>query len=233
MTRAPLRVLITGFGPFPGILENSSEAFAPLLAYRARERFQHLQTACAILPTQWAGAPFVLQRLLAELQPHICLHFGVQGGATGLVLETIARNRTSDRLDAAGLPPDGDTLVAGAPSILLPSAGPRRLLGDAIKQGLPVAASVNAGDYVCNALFYHSLLAARRIRVETGPARLVAFVHVPVRVGGAGLAEEDDLNVNNLTLDAALSGSLSILGAMAEHYSSGLTQIGTRLAAAE
>jgi pyroglutamyl-peptidase len=40
------------------------------------------------------------------------------------------------------------------------------------KAGLPVAASDDAGGYVCNATFYRSLIAAPE-------GRMVGFVHVP------------------------------------------------------
>ena len=229
MTRPPLRVLITGFGPFPGIIENASAAFAPLLAFHARELTPQIQTACAILPTQWRAAPRLLRQLLEEMQPHLCLHFGVQGGATGLVLETIAHNKAAERADAAGLLPQSATLEAGAPSLLVSPTGPLHLLARATQLGLPVAPSVNAGDYLCNALFFHSLLAARRM----AQPRLVGFLHLPVRVGGAGLAEDDDLNTHNLPLQPALAVATSVLAAMAEHFSSGVTQVGTSLAAAE
>lgn len=226
---SPIRVLITGFGPFPGIIENASAAFAPLFAYRAPDLVPGVQAACAILPTQWHAAPRLLRRLLDEVQPHLCLHFGVQGGAAGLVLETIARNKAAERADAAGLLPPSVTLEAGAPCVLVPTSGPRRLLAQAAQLGLPVSASVNAGEYLCNAVFFHSLLAARRMQQP----RLVAFLHLPVRVGGAGLAEEDALNANNLPVDTALAGATSVLTAMAEQFSSGVAQIGPRLAAAE
>ena len=233
MPATPLRLLITGFGPFPGILKNSSEAFAPLLAYRVANHLPNLQTACAILPTEWQAAPHLLCRLLDELQPHLCLHFGVQGGAKGLVLETIARNHAGDKLDAAGLAPPSVMLQTGAPHMLLPAVGPGCLLGQALRQGLPVAASVNGGDYVCNALFFHSLLAARRHAQPDGRRRLVAFLHLPVRVGGAGLAEDDALNANAMALDAALAGSLSVLGAMADQLLAPATSVGMGLAPAE
>jgi pyroglutamyl-peptidase len=229
MTVAPLRVLITGFGPFPGIVENASQAFAPLFAYRAPELLQGVQTACAILPTQWHDVPRLLRHLLDEMQPHLCLHFGVQGNVRGLVLETIARNKAAERIDAAGLLPPSATLETDAPLVLLPRLGPTRLLTRARQLGLPIAPSVHAGDYLCNALFFHSLSAARR----TDQQRLVAFLHLPVRVGGAGRAEDEALNAHDLPLEQALAGASSVLAAMTEHFCSGLTQIGTGLAAAQ
>jgi len=229
MVRTPLRVLITGFGPFPGIIENASEAFAPLFACRAPERVPQVQTACAILPTRWHVVPGLLRQLLDDVQPHLCLHFGVQGNARGLVLETIARNQAAGRIDAAGLLPPSATLEPGAPFLLLPPSGPTRLLARAQQQDLPVSASVNAGDYLCNALFFHSLSAARRAT----QLRLVAFLHLPVRVGGAGLAEDEALNAHNLPLEAALAGAACVLGAMVEQFSGATMLSDTRLAAAE
>ncbi len=229
MKRSPLRVLVTGFGPFPGIVENASEAFAPLFAFRAPERLPDVQTACAILPTHWHAVPRLLHHLLLEVQPHICLHFGVQGNAQGLVLETIARNRAVERADAAGLLPPSATLDAGAPFVLVPPSGPTRLLTRARQQGVPIAPSVNAGEYLCNSLFFHSLLAARRM----AQPRLVAFLHLPVRVGGAGLAEEDALNAHSLPLEAALAGATYVLEAMTEQFSSGVARSGTGFAVAQ
>lgn len=229
MPAPPLRVLITGFGPFPGIPENASEAFAPLFALRAAETFRQLRIACDILPTEWTGGPQRLQRRLDELQPHICLHFGVQGGASGLVLETIARNLAGDKSDAAGVMPDGSELVRNGPHMLLPLAGPKRLLGEASRTGLPVAASVNAGNYLCNAIFYHSLLAAR----VTGRRRVVALIHLPVRVGGAGRADDPVLHRSELPLDKALTGSFSILSGLTSAAQEFDIATGTELAPAQ
>ena len=43
---------------------------------------------------------------------------------------------------------------------------------------------------------------------------MTAFVHLPVRVGGAGLAEDDRLNAQDFPLEHAMAGACSILGAM-------------------
>lgn len=216
MPAAPLRVLITGFGPFPGIIDNASATFAPVLAHHIQQTLPQLQTGFAILPTEWDAAPRLLRRLLNELRPHLCLHFGVSGAARGLVLETVARNSASERPDATGWVPLSRVLQPGAPALLMPPIGPFRLMGRALRDGLPISPSVNAGTYVCNAVFFHSLWQARRL-VATGPSRrLAAFVHLPVRVGGAGEAEDASLNATDLPLQQALAGSFSILSAMAE-----------------
>ena len=216
MPVAPLRALITGFGPFPGIIDNASEAFAPLLAHRAAEQLAHLQASAAILPTEWDAAPRILRRLFEELQPHICLHLGVVGGARELILETIARNSASAKPDAIGALPSGKVLLDGAPYYLMPSVATVRMINRARHRGLPVSASIQPGDYICNALFFHSLMAARGLNKSGVTRRLVAFVHLPVRVGGAGLAEDSSLNDHNLPIEGAVAGALAILAAMAD-----------------
>ena len=216
MRAPPLRMLITGFGPFPGLIENASEAFAPLLADRLPQHLPNVRAACAVLPTEWDRAPRLLQRLLNELQPQLCLHLGVSGQAKGLVLESVAHNATSQRQDAGGWGPASRMVINDAPATLLGPVGPVRLLEGAARDGLAISPSGNAGSYVCNAVFFHSLWQARRLALNGPSQRLTAFLHLPVRVGGAGRAEDDALNAQDFALDQALAGALSIVAAMSE-----------------
>ena len=216
MRAPPLRVLITGFGPFPGLIVNASEAFAPLLAHRLPEQVPGLRAACAILPTEWDRAPRLLNKLLNELQPHLCLHLGVSGSAHGMVLESVAHNATSQRQDAAGWGPASSMVIVEAPSSLTGPIGLDQLLKRANGDTLAVSASVNAGRYVCNAVFFHSLWQARRMGL-TGPSRrLTAFLHMPVRVGGEGQAEDQALNARDFPLDQALASAFGVLTAMSQ-----------------
>ena len=214
MRAPPLRVLITGFGPFPGLIVNASEAFAPLLAYRLPEHLPGLRAACAILPTEWDGAPRLLSKLLSELRPHLCLHLGVSGSAHGMVLETVAHNATSQRQDAAGWGPASSMVIAEAPGSLTGPIGQDQLLQRADHDRLAISSSVNAGRYVCNAVFFHSLWQARRMAAAGPTRRLTAFLHLPVRVGGAGRAEEESFNARDFPLEQALAGAFDVLAAM-------------------
>jgi pyroglutamyl-peptidase len=230
MQPPPVRALITGFGPFPGIIANASAAFAPLLAEHINAMSGPVQAMPAVLPTEWDAAPRLLARLVDEVQPHVSLHFGVSGTAQGLVLETIAHNTTSERPDVAGLVPASRSLIDSAPDVLTAATDPRRLIARTLRVGSPLEASVNAGTYVCNALYFHALWLARREVLTGQRRRLVSFVHLPVRVGEAGLAADPEQVVHRISLPDALNSALGLLEALVEQYHERPLRAGMELA---
>jgi pyroglutamyl-peptidase len=193
-------VLITGFGPFPGIERNVTGLLVPRLAARARRRFPHLRVATAILPTEWAAAPAALARHLARAEPCLALHFGVSSGARGFVIETTGRNACRPAADAAGLLPASAWVAEGGPAQRRVSLPVEVIVARLADAGHTVATSDDAGGYLCNAVLYHSLGGAGG---AAGPRRS-GFVHIPADVGAAGGA---------MSLADAVAGGLEILAA--------------------
>ena len=206
----PQRILITGFGPFPGIIENASAHVAPLLAERAGRELPGTKVAAAVLPTEWEAGPRDLEKLITDFQPSVCLHLGVSGWATGVVQETHARNRAAERPDAAGRVPTSRRLIEDAPALLVPAR---------TSQVLALGGPGQSGDYVCNAVFFHSLWLAR----QQAGRRHVAFLHLPVRVGDFGMAQDRLLNRRPLPLESALEAALKVLTAIAQAATPGRT----------
>ena len=68
------RVLVTGFGPFPGVAENPSAWLAETLASQPPKIDAELHAK--VLPTAWQAAE-LMPRLYEKLQPHVMIHFGV------------------------------------------------------------------------------------------------------------------------------------------------------------
>jgi pyroglutamyl-peptidase len=216
MSSVPLRVLITGFGPFPGVCENASASFARLLTQQTKQSLPEVRAITAVLPTEWETAPGLLSDLVAETQPAVCLHFGVSCHVRGVTLETCARNAAGRKLDAAGRYPVSPRLRQDAPSVLLPTANPMRLLGHQACGRLPLTQSLASGDYVCNAVYFHSLWLARQQRMSRDPGRQVAFLHLPVRFGGLGWADNNTLEDKALSLDLALRTAMLVLHTLCE-----------------
>ncbi|MEE9547178.1 MAG: hypothetical protein V3V65_06745, partial [Hyphomicrobium sp.] len=80
------------------------------------------------------------------------------------------------------------------------------------KLKLPCRASINAGDYLCNALLYHSLNIARDM-----PQPLVAgFVHVPASLVGHGKDYQGSHPDCLLDWETATKGGLEIIAASIE-----------------
>lgn len=163
------RLLVTGFGPFPGMPRNPSAALARNLAALPRLRLA-LGAApdLLVLPTRYAAIPALLEPALAR-RPAAILMLGVAGRATRPRIEVRARNRASrlfpdasgrraadPRLDPHGPPERRSAAVATALAALR-------------RSGVPAMRSQDAGRYLCNAAYYRAL-------AEGCP---VLFVHIP------------------------------------------------------
>jgi pyroglutamyl-peptidase len=167
------RILLTGFGPFPGVADNPSAWLAETCAQQVSPEFAG-ELHAQILPTEWQ-ATALTPRLYASLQPHVMIHFGVSEHANAFRIERSAHNRAALRIDACQALPAGRVIHAEGPHRLDTRLPASRLAAHLRTSGLPAVTSRSAGSYLCNFLYYHSLDWARR---QPEP-RLVLFVHVP------------------------------------------------------
>ena len=203
MTNPKRTVLLTGFGPFPGVETNASGELVRRLARAARKRHPGLSVHSAVLPVEWQAAPRRLEHLIARHKPDIALHFGVSHRARGFVIETLAANDAIGTPDAAGEAAIGPELDPGGPRsrrVTLPAA---RIAKRLVKAGHPATLSNDAGRYLCNALLYHALTYAG----GHGVPKLVGFIHLPETIADAGAPSVK----HPLTWTMALDGALDIL----------------------
>ena len=175
MTWPGIRILATGFGPFPGVPFNASSVLVEQLAQTGPRSVPRATVFPAILPTDWSLAALLSRRLVQKFDPDVILHFGVSRRCTGFEIETQARNLASPFLDHAGCAPRGRTVRRGTPPILKATL-PAPLFVQRLRlAGLPANLSSDAGRYLCNALLYETLLHVRHQK----PAPLVGFIHIP------------------------------------------------------
>jgi len=201
---AATRVLITGFGPYPGVPVNASMVLSAELAARVPRLFPGVELTTEVIATEWLAAPQRLNRLLAEFTPDVALHFGVSPRARGFELELRARNACSAVPDASGaLPLDDKCDAHGAEH--LPVSLPVRHIAERLRRiGIPAFLSRDAGAYLCNAALYHSLHLAR----TAAPRRRVGFIHIPAALAPGGLSRPGPCPFG---WDAAILGGLEIL----------------------
>lgn len=176
-------ILLTGFGPFPGIADNATQHLVPRLAEAARRRFPRHTVHAEILPTEWQAGPHRLVAITEAVQPGIALHFGVSEKATGFVLEARGLNHCRQSPDAAGCLPEAAHVIAGAVHEHATSLAVETALARLAMLGLPASVSNDAGGYLCNAVLYRSLT----LHAHTAGA-IVGFVHVPAHIGDASNA---------------------------------------------
>jgi pyroglutamyl-peptidase len=170
---AQSRVLITGFGPFPGAAENVSGSLAKSLAASEASSCHSLHVEA--LPTEWDYVSTRGPRLLDELRPRLILHLGLNQRARSFRVERSAHNLVAKREDARGaFLPRLTVLPRGRPRIdtSLPAT---RIARHLRSQSLPAVSSRSAGSYLCNFLYYLSLDWALRQEDRCD----VCFVHVP------------------------------------------------------
>jgi pyroglutamyl-peptidase len=167
-----VRVLITGFGPFPGAPFNPSALLAKALARRRRPALAGIERDVHVFATAYAAVDHDLPKLFAA-KPDIVLMFGLAGRRRELCIETRARNAVSLLFpDAGGHRPPRGEISPGAP----PAQGKApfaRLLHAARSARVPVRLSRDAGRYLCNYIYWRALEHAG----AKGP--LVQFVHIP------------------------------------------------------
>ncbi len=169
-----MRVLITGFGPFPRAPFNPSALVAKTLARRRRPALAGLVRDAHVFATEYACIDRELPRLFAQ-QPDVVLMFGLAGRARELRIETRARNATSPLLpDAGKYRPQHRTIECGAPAVRRGPAPFARLAAAARSRAARVRVSRDAGTYLCNYAYWRALGAA------SGSHPLVLFVHIPL-----------------------------------------------------
>jgi pyroglutamyl-peptidase len=173
---ARLKVLVAGFGPFPGAAKNPSGQLARAVAHSRRAASSGAEIISAVIPTVYREVSSTLSHVLKAEKPDAVLMFSLAGSTPFMRIETRAANVASGvHPDAAGKKPAHHSLIAGSPQILYARAPVHRLLAAARGAGAKAKLSVNAGSYICNAAFFHALDVARK----TDTPKWVAFVHIP------------------------------------------------------
>lgn len=202
MTRATRTVLLTGFGPFPGVADNATARLVPDLALRAADIFPDHTFHHDIFETAWGAAPLRAAHLIALHRPMLALHFGVAREAAGFRIERTAQNLCRIAADVTGCLPAASHLDGAGPETRTSGIDTGALAARLASRGYPVSISDDAGAYLCNAVLYHSLSAAEAL----APAACRSgFIHIP-----------SDLSGPPLSYPEALEGSLEIIRALLE-----------------
>jgi pyroglutamyl-peptidase len=215
-------VLITGFGPFPGVPVNATMELLPRLARLAPICFPDVRFTFEVLPTEWAAGPHRLHLLLQEVAPDLALHFGVSPRARGFEVEQRARNARAVTPDASGALPAGAAVCVG-PEYLPASLPVRHIVARLRRLGIAAFVSRDAGTYLCNAALYHSLLSAKDLAKDlAGADRRVGFVHIPAALARKGGDNRGRLGGCPLTWEQALAGALEVLATCLRRTQPGL-----------
>lgn len=171
-----LRILVTGFEPFPGAPYNPTQPLVARLACLRRPALADVELASHIFPVTYGAVDRQLPELLGQYRPQALLMFGLAARTSWIRIETRARNAVTM------LWPDADHTrvrrgsIAGTADAMTFGPHTAKLLRAALATGVDARASRNAGSYLCN---YLSWRAIEAVNDGKGP-RLAAFIHVPL-----------------------------------------------------
>ena len=174
MSRANPRILITGFGRFPGAPANPAAPIAQALAKRRRPALAPTVREAMVLPTTWANAAD-FSKTLDRIAPDIVLMVGLAACRPQICVEIRGINATGSSPDATRTRPPGRLLRRGGPASAACIANPAPLLHALRQAGVPAKLSRDAGGYVCNALTYR----AYQWAAAGAERRMAVFVHIP------------------------------------------------------
>jgi len=200
-----LRILITGFGPFPGAPYNPTQPLVARLLRLRRPALSNVELAGHIFPVTYSGVDRELPQLLAKHRPQALLMFGLASRTPYLRIETGARNAVTT------LWPDADhalirkgSISGGADATLFgPHTG--KLFRAARATGIDARTSRDAGSYLCNYLSWRAIEATH----GSGGRRLAAFVHVPL-LARSGVSRRKDLG-HRITLEQLVDAGEAML----------------------
>jgi pyroglutamyl-peptidase len=189
---AAVTIHVTGFKKFHGVSENPTETIVNnLKEYMKKNGLPKGLTlgSCSILETAGQGslAPLyqTLQSAISEKDSQssnsgriIWLHFGVNSGASRFAIEHQAVNEATFRCpDEMGWKPQKVPIIPadGGISRIRETSLPVEEITKALaKKGFEVMTSDDAGRFVCNYVYYHSLRFAEQNMIKS------LFVHVPL-----------------------------------------------------
>jgi pyroglutamyl-peptidase len=200
-----LRILITGFGPFPGAPYNPTMPLVKRLTQLRRPALADVKLIGHIFHVTYSTVDRELPELIARHRPQALLSFGLADRTAHLRIETRARNAVTTTF------PDADrhrarkgSIAAGADALMF---GPHtaRLLRMAVGTGIDARASRDAGSYLCNYLSWRAIEATEK---DNGPA-LAAFVHVPLIARGG--APQRTGTAHRITLDDLVDAGEAML----------------------
>jgi pyroglutamyl-peptidase len=199
-----LRILVTGFGPFPGAPYNPTQPLVARLIRLRRPAFTDVELSSHIFPVTYKAVDRELPLALAKHKPHALLMFGLAGRTGYVRVETRARNAVTMLWpDAAQTRARKGSIADGADAQRF---GPHtaKLLRAAEGTGLDARASRDAGSYLCN---YLSWRAIEAVNAGNGP-RLAAFIHIPPLARGGAVRRK---GFSRITLEELVDAGEAML----------------------
>jgi pyroglutamyl-peptidase len=198
-----LRVLITGFGPFPGAPYNPTQPLVARLMRLRRPALADVELASHIFPVTYRAVDQELPKLLAKLRPQALLMFGLAARTAHVRIETRARNAVTMLWPDAAQTRVRKGSIGLGPDAMMFGPHTAKLLRAARATGIDAQPSRDAGAYLCNYLSWRAIEAAG----TDDHLQLAAFIHIPLLARGTSLRK----GASRITLEELVDAGEAML----------------------
>ncbi|MGE0435329.1 MAG: hypothetical protein AB7S36_23965 [Planctomycetota bacterium] len=208
-------LLMTGYAPFEVFARNPS--FGGLLHAKERGLLDQLpgRVEIAELPVAFERAAGEFALLVAQHRPVAAVSFGVhRGGASRyrdgvFYVERTAKNQDGNaakaRADNEGIIRAGLPIVPGAPATLRASFPTDELVARLRAAGFAAEVSDDAGDYLCNHIFYAAMH-------SFGASHPYGFVHIPPTDDVGGTVTIDQMAEAQVVVATVMLEAVAAIG---------------------
>lgn len=204
-----LRILITGFQPFPGAPYNPTEKLVARLMRLRRPAFNDVERISHIFPVTYKAVDRQLPELITTHSPDAMLMFGLATRTKHVRIETRARNTVTQIWpDAEHATVRHRSIVGSGAATLKFGPHTQTLLQAALATGIDARPSICAGYYLCNYLSWRAIEATQ----TNNARRLAAFVHIPLVPRGHPAVHKGA--ENGVTFEALVDAGEAILMTM-------------------
>ena len=196
-------ILVTAFEPFGGEALNPTE----LLLDKLPDSIGDCSVSRLLLPVEFIRSKEMATDAYDRISPDAVIMLGQAGGRSAITPETTAVNVMNSvrpdmtRPDNAGYAPDHLPVSEGGPETLSSTLPVEKIAEAVSAAGIPCEISDDAGQYVCNNVFY-SMLEHNKGEVPTG------FIHIPFA------KEQGHDDSPYLELDEMFSGIIEVIKAV-------------------
>jgi pyroglutamyl-peptidase len=199
-----LRILVTGFEPFPGAPFNPTQLLVARLTKLRRPALDDVELTSHIFPVTYSAVDRQLPELLKEHRPQALLMFGLAARTSFLRIETRARNAVTMLWPDAEHARVRKGSIAGGADAMTFGPHTEKLLRAALGTGIDARTSNNAGSYLCNYLSWRAIEATGR---DKGP-HLASFIHVPLLARDSSAQQK---SADRITLDELVDAGEAML----------------------
>lgn len=187
-----MRVLLTGFEPFRGYIENSSWA---VVKHVVNQNIEGVELCVKQLPVSFKSSAEELRIAVKNFSPDVIVMLGQSAASDKVRLERIAINMMDAKNpDNDGVLPDEEPISPNGRTALFTQLPIKKLCASIAAQGVPVVVSNSCGLYVCNRLYYEALNLC-----EHAPQMKAIFVHVPLYKGQVDTQDGMGMNLHDMS----------------------------------